>query len=74
MSEARLTQLEIANAKLSTSLEHLTNSVNKLTEKVEDLNDSMNKGRGALWVIVGASTLAGGAISAALTKWLTSGS
>lgn len=71
MSEARLNQLEIANAKLSTSLEHLTASVNKLTDKVDELNDSMNKGRGALWVIVGASTLLGGAISAGLTKWLT---
>lgn len=70
MSEARITQLEIENARLAASLEHLTESVRELTRTVQDLRDTMNRGRGALWVIVGASTLVGGAISAGLTKWL----
>ena len=71
MTEERLTALEIENAKLAVSLEHLTDSVKELTKTVQDLRDTMNRGRGALWVVVGASTLVGGAISAAITKWLT---
>lgn len=70
MSEERITQLEIENARLAVSLEHLTESVRELTKTVQDLRDTMNRGRGALWVVVGASTLMGGAISAGLTKWL----
>lgn len=70
MTDERLTALEIENARLATSLEHLTDSVKELTRTVQDLRDTMNRGKGALWIVVGASTLVGGAISAALTKWL----
>lgn len=71
MSDERITQLEIENAKLATSLEHLTDSVKELTRTVQDLRDTMNRGKGALWIVVGASTLVGGAISAAFTKWVS---
>lgn len=71
MTTERITQLEIENAKLSVSLEHLTESVKELTSVVQQLRDTMNQGRGALWVVVGVSTLLGGAISAGLTKWLS---
>lgn len=70
MTDDRITQLEIENARLAVSLEHLTDSVKELTKTVQDLRDTMNRGRGALWVVIGASTLVGGAISAGLTKWL----
>lgn len=70
MNETRLQQLEIENAKLAISLEHLSESVRELTRTVQELRDTMNRGRGALWVIVGASTLVGGAISAGVNKLL----
>lgn len=61
--EAQVTDLRIDNAGLATSLEHLAGAVKTLTETVQELRDTMNKGRGALWM---AMLLAGG-IGAALT-------
>jgi len=69
--DTRITQLEIEHARLSTSVDHLSESVRELTKTVQDLRDTMNKGRGAIWVIVGASTFLGGAISAGITKIIT---
>jgi len=64
--EAQVTDLRIDNAGLATSVEHLAGAVKTLTETVQDLRDTMNKGRGALWM---AMLLAGG-IGAALTTVL----
>ena len=61
--EAQVTDLRINNAELATSLEHLAGAVKTLTVTVQELRDTMNKGRGALWM---AMLLAGG-IGAALT-------
>lgn len=61
--EAQVTDLRIDNAGLATSLENLAGAVKTLTETVQELRDTMNKGRGALWM---AMLLAGG-IGAALT-------
>lgn len=61
--EAQVTNLRVDNAGLATSVEHLAGAVKTLTETVQDLRDTMNKGRGALWM---AMLLAGG-IGAALT-------
>jgi hypothetical protein len=64
--EAQVTNLRVDNAGLATSVEHLAGAVKTLTETVQDLRDTMNKGRGALWM---AMLLAGG-IGAALTTVL----
>ena len=64
--EAQVTNLRVDNAELATSVEHLAGAVKTLTETVQDLRDTMNKGRGALWM---AMLLAGG-IGAALTTVL----
>lgn len=61
--EAQVTDLRINNAELAASLEHLAGAVKTLTVTVQELRDTMNKGRGALWM---AMLLAGG-IGAALT-------
>lgn len=61
--EAQVTNLRVDNAGLATSVEHLAGAVKTLTETVQELRDTMNKGRGALWM---AMLLAGG-IGAALT-------
>lgn len=78
MSEDRLSRLEnenqqraIDHARLSTSVEHLNESVRELTAKVGEFRDTMNKGRGAMWVVLGACTALGGLVSAAINKWLS---
>lgn len=68
--EAHVTDLRVDNASLSVSVQHLTASVEKLTNSLTELQAVMNKGRGALWVIVGVSTFLGGAISAGINKAL----
>lgn len=68
--EAEVVALKVANASLVTAVEHLSDTLAKLDRTVDDLRDAMNRGRGALWVIVGASTFLGGAISAGVQKLL----
>ena len=60
--EAQVTNLRVDNAGLATSVEHLAGAVKTLTETVQDLRDTMNKGRGALWM----SMLLAGGIGAAV--------
>lgn len=55
--EEKVTQLRIAQGEFATSAGHITAAVEKLEKVVNDLNDTMNKGRGALWL---AMTAAGG--------------
>lgn len=60
--EAEVTNLRISNATLSVAVEHLATAVKGLTETVQILRDTLNQGRGALWLAL----LAGGSISALL--------
>lgn len=53
--EDRVRSLEIANAKLATSVEHLSTTVTVLASTVQDLRDTMNQGRGALWIMMAAA-------------------
>ena len=53
--EDRVRSLEIANAKLATSVEHLSSTVTILASTVQDLRDTMNQGRGALWIMMAAA-------------------
>lgn len=69
--EESVSQLREDKAALVASVEHLTDAVDKLTTTVETLSAAMNRGKGALWVIVGASTFLGGAISAGVNKLLS---
>ena len=58
--EAEVTDLRISNATLSVAVEHLATAVKGLTETVQVLRDTLNQGRGALWLAL----LAGGSVSA----------
>ena len=58
--EAEVTNLRISNATLSVAVEHLATAVKGLTETVQILRDTLNQGRGALWLAL----LAGGSVSA----------
>jgi hypothetical protein len=61
--EDRVRSLEIANARLATSVEHLSHNVESLTNVVQELRDSMNQGRGALWIAMGAAGSIGAVIA-----------
>ena len=50
--EDRVRSLEIANATLAANVEHLSETVRTLASTVNDLNNTMNKGRGALWLMM----------------------
>lgn len=65
--ETRVTDLRIANARLSESLQNLATAVSGLTGVVQELRDSMNRGRGALWLLGGLAATVGGIVSWATT-------
>ncbi len=65
--EERVTALRVDNARLSESVEHLANAVSGLTEVVQSLRDSMNRGRGALWLFGIMAATVGGFVSWATT-------
>jgi len=57
--EQDLINARIANAELSSSVEHLTKAVDMLTITVATLRDTINQGRGAVWVIAAAAGTVG---------------
>lgn len=58
-----ISDLRVSNAQLSTSVDNLVDKVNELSKTVASMNDTMNKGKGALWLIV----LFAGSLGAAIT-------
>lgn len=67
--ERDIRRIEVANASLATSVNHLSTSVIALTETVSVLRDTMNQGRGAMWLLMGAAG-ALGAVVATFVKHL----
>lgn len=59
--ERKVTDLRITNATLAQSVEHLTVAVTALNDTVQILRDTMNKGRGALWLAMTAAGISGAA-------------
>lgn len=79
MNDERLARLEAENqqravdhARLSSSVEHLSEAVQMLSTTVQEFRDTMNKGRGAMWIVLAVCTLLGGLVSTAINKWLAS--
>ena len=70
--ESEMSNLREENAALAVSVEHLSQAVNGLTEKLTSMTSTMDKGRGALWVIVAASTFLGGILNVAFSWFLRS--
>lgn len=68
--ERDIKRIEIANASLATSVEHLSSSVKALTETVGVMRDMMNKGRGALWLGVIAAGSFGAVVTTLVKKIL----
>lgn len=66
--ETDVAELREQNAALAVSVRHLTESVDSLTVVLNEMKSTMDKGRGALWVIVAASTFLGGIISAVVNR------
>lgn len=69
--DERIRDLEKENASLTEAVGTLVKSVDHLSATVQDLRDTMNRGRGAVWVLIGVSTSIGAAVSAAINKLLT---
>lgn len=65
--EDRVYQLGIDNARLSESVEHLASAVSGLTTVVQDFRDTLNKGKGAIWLFGVLAAAVGGLISWATT-------
>lgn len=61
--EAQSVTTQVVNATLITEIKSLTTQINKLENSVEVLNENMNKGRGAIAVLL----VAGAALSAAIS-------
>jgi chromosome segregation ATPase len=57
--EREVTDLRVANQSLSNNIAHLTKAVDSLTEVVQGLRDTMNQGRGALWLAMATSGVIG---------------
>lgn len=71
--ETRIRELEIGQGKIITTLDHLTDAIEGLTEKVGALNDTMNQGKGALsggrWLLGVVAAIIGAVISWAMTLY-----
>ena len=61
--EKEVGYLRVDNATLGQSVELLSTNVKALTDVVQDLRDTMNKGRGALWAVCSGSAVAGGVVA-----------
>ena len=61
--EDRVRSLEIANATLAANVEHLSKTVESLASVVNELNNTMNQGRGALWLAMAAAGSIGAVIA-----------
>lgn len=68
--EERLTQVRVANASLTTSVELLSEAVRELTKIVGDLRDTMNRGRGAVWAISGCAAVASSIVTLVAKKFV----
>lgn len=60
--EDEVTNLRVSNAQLSVAVEHLAAAVASLTTTVQVLRDTLNQGRGALWLAM----ILGGSVGAFL--------
>lgn len=68
--ESQMTDLRIAvasdRAATNAAIDHLTEAVRDLTKGVQEFRDTMNKGRGAVWLFGIMAAAIGGVIS-----WMT---
>lgn len=68
--EIEVVNLRIQHAEFNGALSSLEEAVDELREVVQDLRDTMNRGRGVIWLFgIGAAGL-GSVLSAILKKWL----
>lgn len=66
--ETEVGNLRVQGAEFNSTLMNLKDAVTELREVVQELRDTMNKGRGAIWLFgLGAAGL-GGLVSAIIKK------
>lgn len=67
--ESTVADLREDRAAQALATEHLQEAVKELSVQVGELRDTINRSRGALWVILGLGTAGGGILTALLSKW-----
>lgn len=65
--EQRVYELRAENSRLTQSVENLATAVSGLTTVVQDFRDTLNKGKGAIWLFGVLAATLGGLISWATT-------
>ncbi len=66
--EARVSDLRVDNARLSESVDHLATAVGGLTDVVQEFRDTLNRGKGAVWLFGLVATGVGGIASWVMTR------
>lgn len=66
--EVDVMNLRIQGAEFNGSMTALTKAVDELKEVVQELRDTMNKGRGVIWIFGLGAAAMGGVASAILKK------
>lgn len=68
--KVQLLHLDYASNKaaMAAAIEHLTTAVNGLTSTVQDFRDTINKGKGAVWLFGLLATALGGLVSWVMTR------
>ena len=68
--EQQVTELRVSEASKDASIEHLAAAVTALSTTVQELRDTMNRGKGAMWAFGVVSAAAGGT-TALIVDYLT---
>ena len=66
--EERQQESELQLARLGVHMEHMSTAVTNLTKSVDGLKTTMDQGRGALWVVLAASSVLGAILTTAISK------
>lgn len=66
--EERLTTMRVEAARLQESVEHLEEAVLGLTISVTGLKSTIDRGSGALWVIIGIASALGALVTEGISR------
>lgn len=68
--EVEVVNLRVQHAEFNGALSSLTKAVDELREVVQDLRDTMNKGRGAVWLFMAGAAALGSLVSLIVKKMM----
>lgn len=68
--ESDVSELRAQHAAMDAAVNHLVKAVDELRDVVQEFRDSLNQGRGAVWLFGVAAAAAGSLLSLILRKFL----